>query len=439
MIRVFSILLVIILLAGCAAPEPPAAASATETVTSEPETTEPITEAATEPETEPEAEPVAASSIELKNPDELTIYEAPVSSTMIFSGVYQEHPVPFAVENPTLLDVVAAIEEYHGITFPVLSITQRKGFVTVDFAESIIEDNGKAQAYWMLTTLGATLRENLTTFERVQYRMEGEVGVFGDEWEIPPLKLVEGNPEEFTAIRAGIPYVSEESVYGDTFSENYQAIVGTDETSWKLASYLSKLHLAGRTLQSLAGLPNEHIIETAVYATLPCYSDVSNENEINYYPELKPFEVPAGELTGLGFPETMFWLKEHVEETIRILYGDVDYEHQSFMGDKFQYLELLGVYTPTHMGGGSTSIPVILSYEETEDEIVAEVAYLSSGMSGYAYASHNPDGGWVEFSESELEDFARDKAARHTVTVSKEPDGRFLLKSQTLSRGENLS
>ncbi|MDL2233428.1 hypothetical protein LJC63_07605, partial [Ruminococcaceae bacterium OttesenSCG-928-L11] len=252
---------------------------------------------------------------------------------------------------------------------------------------------------------------NHQTFEWIQYQLDGEVGPFGDQYEIPLLKLMEADPAAFTAIRGLIPYEGLQHSPIDT------AIIETDETGKKLASYLSLLELT-TAVSSIDELKIQHILETAVLATK---SYTTYPQDPSYREELKPFEAPSNDL--LGFVEQQFWLKEHVEESIRLLYGNIDYSHQDF--GKFRYLDVLGVYTPPHMGGGGWVIPVIFGYEDEGDRVRAEVAYVVEGMGGYL----NP-GDWEEIPADGLTEYVQTKSTRYAVTVRRESNGRFVLESQ---------
>lgn len=354
--------------------------------------------------------PVNAPEAQLATPGQITVYVKSRDSDL-FTG----HVLPVQGGNITLMELVAAVEGQLGVEIPVLSVTQQKGMVTVNLAGSFPEDYTKGQMEQILTTLAATLQQNHRTFEWIQYQLEGEVGIFGEEYPIPPLKLLEGDPEEFAAIRAQIPYEGLQQY-------PVEGILETDETGQRLAEYLSLVNLPYETVSSLSDLANEHKLRTSVSATRHYET---YEGSDTYRPELKPLEAPASEL--IGFLEQWFWLKEHVEESAKLLYGeDVSLVHGDF--GKYRYLELLGVYTPPHMGGGGQTIPVIFEYEDLGDRLQAEIAYVVAGMEGYV-APLGP-GEWEDIPQDQLEAYLRDKARRYEVVVQKLEDGRFLLESQ---------
>lgn len=350
---------------------------------------------------------IDAPAAELVLPGQITVYVKNPDSDIFTPSI-----IPVQTGNTTLLELVAAVEEQLQVEIPVLSITQQKGMVVIDLAGHLIGDYPKSHIEQILTTLAITLQQNHRTFEWIQYQLDGVVGVFGEEYPIPPLKLLEGTPEEFAAIRARIPYEGLQ-VYP------VESLLETDDTGQKLAEYLSLLNLPGQTISSAAEIENSHILQTALFATM--HYETYPESE-TYRPELKPLEAPASEL--LGFSEQWFWLKEHVEESARQLYGeDVLVIHESF--GNYRYLDLLGVYTPPHMGGGGQTIPIIFGYEISENRIRAEVAYVSASMQGYS----NPET-WESIPQAQVKEYAQTKSTRYEVTVTQTGDKRFLLESQ---------
>jgi len=355
-------------------------------------------------------ERIDAPVVELAVPGQITVYVKNPNS-----DIFTPYVIPAQdslLKNITLLELVSAVEDQLQIEIPVLSITQRKGMVVIDLAGHFIEDYAKSQVEQILTTLAATLQQNHRTFEWIQYQLDGVVGVFGEQYTIPSLKLLEEDPEEFAAIRAQIPYEGL-NIYPA------QSILETDDIGKKLIEYLSLLDLPTNTVTTLADIKNDHILQTAVFATKHYETYPDSEN---YKPELKPFEAPASEL--LGFVEQWFWLKEHVEESARLLYGeDVSLVHGDF--GKYRYLDLLGVYTPPHMGGGGQTIPVIFGYEESGNRLRAEVAYVVAGMGGYL----DPET-WEEIPQDQLKEYVQTKSIRYEVAVKKTAGNWFLLESQ---------
>lgn len=354
---------------------------------------------------EPQVEPFPSPLAELKIPGEITVYKMTGES-----GIFEPYKVPVDKDEVTLFDIAAAVQKQLDIKIPIKSITQQKGMVVLDIAESFINSYGKAEISQILTTLAATLQQNHRGFEWIQYQLDGETGVFGEKWDIPPLKLIEGSPEEFAAIRAGIPY---EGLQADFWLET--PIVETDEVGWQLTRFLAMLRLFDKDISSPAELENTEALLTALYATKHYSTDPDSTNG-NYVPELKPFEAPAFEV--IGFYEDWFWLKEHVEQSAKLLYGD-DFTLRHEGVSKYRYIETLGVYTPPHMGGGYNVIPVIFHYEDLGDRYKIELAYIV-GAGGYIDPDTNE-----AIPEEDLERYVQTQSRHREVVIRKLDNGRF--------------
>lgn len=356
------------------------------------------------------AEAIDAPVAELKIPGEIMVYKL-----LQDAGIFEPYKVLAGKDEVTLLDIAAAVENQLDVSIPIKKITQQKGMVVVDIAESFIDTYPKAEVYQILTTLAATLQQNHRSFEWIQYQLDGTVGVFGEQYEIPPLKLLGGSAEEFAAIRAKVPY--------EGLQERYSVediILDTDGTGKKLANYLAILRLVDEDISSLAEFDNEKALETAIFAT-KWYTSNPDYGE-NYAPELKPMEAPASE--ALGFYEDWFWLKEHVEQSAKQLFGgDFVLKHQDI--GKYRYLDAVGVYTPPHMGGGYGVIPVIFGYEDLGDRYKIQLAYILMSEGGYS----DPDSGdFIDYEN--LKQYAQTKSKRREAVVRKMEDGHLVLVSQ---------
>ena len=362
------------------------------------------------PEPEPKAEFNEAPAAELTTPGEITVYKIDPESGIF--GAYK-----FAVEGDgiTLLDIATAVENQMEIIIPIRGITQQKGMVIVDLDQSFIESYSDAKAEQILNTLAATLRQNHASFEWIQYQQNGEVGIFGEMWEIPPLKLIEGSSEEFDAIRAAIPY---EGLQLDLFMPNELLYKNLDEKNLELTRFVTMLGLMRADISSPTELKNEHLLETALRVTKH-YSSAPFDAQ-NYKPELKAFEAPASEILGLA--EDWFWLREHIEQSIKLLYGsEIVPNHEDY--GKYRYIAELGVYTPPHMGEGYGIAPVIFSYEDLGDRYRLELAYIVHSMGGY----FDPDGQGIDWDkpipEASLKQYVETKSKRREIILNKTDDG----------------
>ena len=382
-------------------------------------TTIPTVEVTTVPTTQPTTAPTAPAAIssppvELKTSGMITVYQIRNNS-----DIFEAFETAIDTEEVFLADIVTAVAKQMQVTIPVLSITQQKGMVVIDLDESFIENKSKAKMVQILNSLGATMRENHRTFEWVQYQLAGEIGVFGEKWEIPLLRMLETeSPEIFAAIRAQIPYE------GLQPAAPVKKFTETDATAQKIAEYLAMVRIIDKDITSPQQLEKHQILQSLMYVT-KWYSTYPSEAD-HYVPELKPFEAPAYDL--LGMSEDWFWLEEHVEESARLLFGD-DFvvEHGDF--SHYRYLAPLGVYTPPHIGGGYNVIPVVLSYEDLGDQYRAEIVYLTEGMGGYAApTSSNTNEAWIEVAEKDIPSFIQ-TAPRREVILQKAADGRLVLVS----------
>ena len=360
--------------------------------------------------------PVDTPPLALRVPGAITVYQMRERGD-IFEPYGQEVA---AADTLFLLDIVTAVEKQMAVSIPVLGITQQKGMVVVDLAESFIADNTKLKVAQILNTLAATFQQNHLTFEWIQYRLNSEVGVFGERWETPPLKLLESeSPEVFAALRAQIPYEGLQRYAA------VPALVPTDATGQKIADYMALVRIIDKDITSPQQLEGYQVLQALMLVTQ--YHTTTSYGQERYTPALKPLEAPAAELLDMG--EDCFYLKEHVEESARLLFGDdFTFKHESFNG--YMYLEPLGVYTPPHRGGGYNVIPVVLSYTDLGDSYRAEIVYLTQGMGGYASpAPRDSEEFWVEVAEKDIPDFIQNTAERREVVLKKAADGRLVLVS----------
>lgn len=355
-----------------------------------------------------EIEPTSVPSppAELKTPGEITVYVASANS-----DIFESYVVPIDKEDATLLDIADAVAKQLEVTIPIKSIIQQKGMVTVDLSDSFLTDYGKEEAERILTTLAITLQENHFSFETVLYQENGEAGVFGsDLWNIPPLKLVEDTADEYAAIRAKVPYEGLRE-----YNNLGEPIIETDETGTKLTRFISYLPLFEKDILSPKDIDNKQALKSVIFATKGYFS--SSQSEETYAPELKPLEAPISET--LGFREEMFWLKEHIEASAHLLFGN-DFEIKHEDANHYTYHETVGVYTPPYMGGGFINIPIIFSYEDLGDSYKVELAYIVRGMDGYV----DPDTD-NRINENELKQYAENNSKRREIILKKTADGNF--------------
>ena len=156
-----------------------------------------------------------------------------------------------------------------------------------------------------------------------------------------------------------------------------------DEIGMNIKSYISTIRVGDRVIPSIDYLSDSSILSSAIRATTP-FSVWSDEHRNIYHntitwssavwlPELEPIATVMLESGALHF-----WLREHVEQSIELLFGDVVLEDMR-RSDGDQHLnELTGVYfNPPRGGGGGRNYSVVLCYEDLGERYRAVVVYIS--------------------------------------------------------------
>ena len=298
-----------------------------------------------------------------------------------------------------------------GEALPILSITQQKGFVIVNFDDGLLDQLSKGALYELLTTLVMTLRQNVVTVETVQFQLNGEVGVFGETFEPAPLAFAPGEPAEFAAICRSIPY---EGLQPHIAAFPIEPI---DETAKEISLFLSVLGKIEKNAANPAELDAGDLRLSCIWATAHYWSTPSEWEPERYRKALAPIADSVS--AKLGMTEDMFWIADHVRQTAKLLCGDdfslpledIDYS-------KWQYFEQEGVITPPHMGGGYNVLPFVLNYEATADGYRVDAAYIYEGMGGYFIWSQEHG-----IPENQLADFVQNKAPRREIVLKRAADG----------------
>ena len=373
---------------------------------------------------------ISSPEAELKRTDgTLLLYE------YLESGIYKaEEEIPLQVRT-NLYDVFLAVAQNvlpAGEMPPVNSVTQEKGFVVWDLSGQWLETYDKGELELFCNSLYMTVMQNVQSIDSMQFTVDGEEGLLGgDVWEAAPLQLLE-NPDAaaFDAIRAQIPYpglkgpeylTAEESNYRDLFPQELRE----DETAREIQRVLA---LAGDlgTFEAAENIDQKTAITYLLWATPYVSSDPAEGDA--YWEELIPLAAAVSQ--ELNFQETWFWMKEHIEESARLLFGDsmtVVHQEPSL---PYSYFEDYGVYTPPHMGGGWNIIPVILSYEEEGDTVTAQVVYLMDSMGGLMDSEDRGSGEMPEYLDWESAlDYAQNTARQREVILRREGDGRLTIQS----------
>ncbi|WMJ84309.1 hypothetical protein ACS3UN_07850 [Oscillospiraceae bacterium LTW-04] len=369
-------------------------------------------EASMPSESESQVSVIISPFAELKVPHTITIYR-------YFSEgrIYEAKETDYSDEE-NLVAVISHITEELNVAepLPILSITQQKSFVIVDLNETFIERFNKTEIEILLTTLVMTLRQNVVSIWDVQFQLDGEIGAFGETFEPAPLAFAPGDPAEFAAICAGIPYegIQPRLPYiSDTMSELIKPI---DATAEEIAEFLSVLGKIEKDATSPAELDPSDLFYSCIQATAYYWSRPYEGQPERYRKELA--RIADSVTAKSGMYEDMFWIVDHVRQTAKLLCGD-DYELQ-LDGDhysKWRYFELEGVITPPHMGGGYDVLPIVLDYEETADGYRVEAAYIYAGEGGYFF--------WGQGDTVIPENRLVDEAPRREIILKRADDGGF--------------
>ncbi len=365
-------------------------------------------------EAESRASAIVSPPAELKVADTLNIYR--------FFGdgqIYESQEIAYTGEG-NLLAVINHVTESLDVAkpLPILSITQQKGFVIINFDEVLLDRFDKGALYELLTTLVMTLRQNIISVETVQFQLNGEVGVFGEIYEPAPLAFAPGDPAEFAAICASLPYEGLQAELPYIPDALLELCNTTDAETQKIMLFLYALGQIEQDAASPAQLDQARLTMSCIWATGRYYSAPVNyyDGQERYRPALGPIADSVS--AKLGMTEEMFWIADHVRQTARQLCGD-DFVLKLTKENcaPWEYFEQEGVITPPHMGGGYSVLPVVLDYQPVEGGYRVEAVYIYNGMSGYSLW------GGEDIPEAELADFIRNKAPRREIMLKHANDG----------------
>lgn len=338
------------------------------------------------------------------------------------SGLYEKRE---AGEVPkTLYDVLCTVAgELKLPAPPVLSIKQQKGMVTVNLAPEALELYSKDEQSVLFNSFSMTLGKNHSGYEWIQYQLDGEWGVFGgEEWQTAPLKLMEGDQADFKKLREGIKYLPAETYYNKLDEMN---AINSDATAKEIAELLSSAYIEKEVFASPAELPVGDVVQSGLHLTQGYVTRAGAASYMGYpvADELEP--IFASVSLKLDMQEDLIWLEEHVEQSIKRLFGSgYVFEHQT--AGKYTYFPEEGVYTPPHMGGGYGVLTAVLDYADSGENMTATVSYACEVMGGI----FEPKDFEKQISAGQLENYLRNKAKRYTVTLGKADDGTLYIISQ---------
>lgn len=224
--------------------------------------------------------------------------------------------------------------------------------------------------------------------------------------------------EEYTALRQSVPYTEP---YGwSQYEYPFQAQFPVDETGEKIARVLkyAGIPLKDRVEESDSAkeieFNNEHKLQSALMNTeiITVYDDHS-------YQRLETITVPVN--------DTQFYLKEHIEETAKLLFGpDTILTHRSYI--KFRWHPKEGVYTPPHMGYGGFTDAVLLDYKDHGDYYEATAVYPDYLYYAEAYADENGEA----ISDERLAEVLTNQLPKYQITLGKGETSPYVISAERL-------
>lgn len=354
--------------------------------------------------------------VELKEPGVITVYKA-----SLYRDIFEPVKVEVDQTDLTVLDIIRAAEKVldkiFDVELPIIEVTEDKGRITVNLSHDFTDKYDKRDERELdaiLDTVGMTLRENVKNFSRLSYQIDGVAGPLNQWYELPVLKLIDGTPGEYAAIRAEIPYEGLDKI---------QEVTEYDETGNRIATFLSRLMPLDRDVASVKELDNQYILQTAIFQTKYYFSALVEGEKERYRDALKPIEGPvSSKLYKNGPIEIQYWLQEHLAQSARLIFGEkVTVRHENLYNYKFKYFEIEGVYTPPHTEVGPNPRPFLLNYEDLGDSYRVKVVYVLESL-GYDPPYSDPDTK-EGFYEKELENYVQTKGRQREIMLRKAADG----------------
>ncbi len=350
--------------------------------------------------------------VELKEPGVITVYR-----TYQYTDIFEPVRIEVDQTDLTVPDIIREAEKVLDVELPIIEVTEDKGRITVNLSHDFTDKYDKRDERELdaiLDTVGMTLRENVKSFNRLSYQIDGVAGPLNQWYELPVLKLIDGTPGEYAAIRAKIPYEGLDAI---------QEITEYDAVGNQIATFLSRLMPLDRDIASVKELDNQYILQTAIFQTKYYFSTLIKGEEERYRAELKPIEGPvSGKLQKNGPIEIQYWLQEHLEQSAKLIFGeDVAITHENLYHYKFKYFEIEGVYTPPHTEVGPNPRAFLLDYEDLGDSYRVKAVYVLEHL-GYDPPYSDPDTK-EGFYEDELKNYVQTKGRKREIILRKAEGG----------------
>ena len=309
----------------------------------------------------------------------------------------------------------------------VNSMTLNKSYFICDLSEEWLDTFNKGQLYEFCNTLAMTLIKS-GYCESVGFRIDGKIGLLGDEvWSLAELKVLEGgNAEQFSKIREAIPYTGL-AIDGAEHYFDFSKALKKDNKAVEISRLLKLAGELTNEFEHPSDNDMRYAVQYLIWATEPVDIDANSEDyNVDTAQTIMP--VAASVSQRLAMQENCFWLKEHIEQTAKTVYGDdIVIVHQDPIYP-YRWFETEGVYTPPHMGGAGKLIPHLYSYTDMGGVITAEVAYLKENMQGI----YIPELDKTTESYDEVDNYLLNTATRHKVKLQRADDGRLTVRSHHL-------
>ncbi|MBS4784540.1 MAG: hypothetical protein KH009_00335 [Clostridiales bacterium] len=370
-----------------------------------------------------------APAVELSSPDGVVtpvVYQG--------DGVYrmgESQPADGATDLYDLFCLAAEEILPEGELPRVNSISAPKGYyVEWDLSADWLERYTVDELEWFGNTLWMTLSWNSRDIASMAFLVDGQPGLLGeDTWQAPPLRLLrDSTAADFTAIRAQVPYSGLVPVadYGDAEYDFMPQELQDDPVALEIRRLLTQTGWLGE-FTGPEDVDQRRMITTLIWATP---SVTASPAEPDARQELIPLIADVSAQTGI-WEDTAF-LKEHIEQSARLLFGEEMVVQHQRPWLPYIYWEEQGIYTPPHMGGGWSELPILLSYQAAGEGYTARVAYLQESMGGIR------DAGLVWGEDRDLSrpippeevlTYAQEQATQWQVTIRREQDGRLTLRS----------
>jgi predicted small lipoprotein YifL len=193
-----------------------------------------------------------------------------------------------------------------------------------------------------------------------------------------------GHPPEdydFAAIRAAVPYEGLQLPEYVWEQQNSPFIDVDDETARRIVQYVDIIDIGEQEVLSRYDLSAESVTypaiqSTSIYSPRPDFA-------VDYYPylpELEPVWAAKSYMEGYSYSH-IFCLKEHVEESIRLLFGeDMVPAQLPRFGSTIVYDETIGIYEFLPRGGGGELHTITLGYEDLSGQYRVKVAYVADNV-----------------------------------------------------------